>query len=78
MPTSNAPARTDPLTGLGNRRSLEQALPLLAEQLLGGRARHRAPRRLALIVVDIDEFKQVNDLYGHAARRSCARKAWPN
>lgn len=60
-------SRTDPLTGLGNRRSLEQALPLLAEQLLGGRARHRAPRRLALIVVDIDEFKQVNDLYGHAA-----------
>ncbi len=60
-------SRTDPLTGLGNRRSLEQALPLLAEQLLGGRVRHRVQRRLALIVVDIDEFKQVNDLYGHAA-----------
>lgn len=60
-------SRTDPLTGLGNRRSLEQALPLLAEQLLGDRVRHRVQRRLALIVVDIDEFKQVNDLYGHAA-----------
>lgn len=60
-------SRTDPLTGLGNRRSLEQALPLLAEQRSSGRARDRPQRRLALIVIDIDEFKQVNDQHGHAA-----------
>jgi diguanylate cyclase (GGDEF)-like protein len=60
-------SRTDPLTGLGNRRSLEQALPLLAEQVLGARGEALQRRRLALILVDIDEFKQVNDQHGHAA-----------
>lgn len=57
-------SRTDPLTGLGNRRSLEQAMPQLAEPSPGAHARKR---RLALMVIDIDEFKQVNDLHGHAA-----------
>lgn len=60
-------SRTDPLTGLGNRRSLEHALPVLVESLLGSPSRQHSNRRLALIVVDIDEFKQVNDFHGHVA-----------
>lgn len=57
-------SRTDPLTGLGNRRSLELALQARLDSVrIGGEEQ----RRLALIVLDIDEFKQVNDLYGHAA-----------
>ena len=60
-------SRTDPLTGLGNRRSLEQALPSLVASSVAAHPRQRGPRRLALIVVDIDEFKQVNDQHGHAA-----------
>jgi len=52
---------TDPLTGLFNRRSLEQLLQrevLLAE-------RHTQP--LSLVMVDMDHFKQINDAHGHAA-----------
>ncbi len=54
-------ARTDPLTGLSNRRRwLEQ----LEQEL--ERAR-RTGSRLAVAVVDVDHFKQVNDTQGHAA-----------
>jgi diguanylate cyclase (GGDEF)-like protein len=52
---------TDPLTGLFNRRSLEQLLErevLLAE---------RHGQALALVMIDLDRFKQINDTYGHAA-----------
>ncbi|MDP9520392.1 sensor domain-containing diguanylate cyclase [Pseudomonas putida] len=51
----NRDAQTDPLTGLGNRRSLEFSLSLLEAE---GRA-------FAAIVLDIDHFKQVNDKHGH-------------
>lgn len=51
----------DALTGLGNRRQYES---MLASEL----ARcSRLKRSFALIVVDIDDFKRVNDKYGHAA-----------
>lgn len=49
----------DPLTGLGNRRALEEAL---AE-----RCADRRVRRFALIFVDLDGFKAVNDTHGHDA-----------
>ncbi len=52
-------AHTDSLTGLANRREFLSA----AEQAIG-RAR-RGDRPLALIVCDIDKFKQVNDVHGH-------------
>jgi len=51
--------RTDELTGLYNRRCLNHRVgPLLEEARLKG-------ADLALILVDIDGFKQVNDRYGH-------------
>ncbi len=60
-------SRTDPLTGLDNRRSLELALPKLVAAIFGDGAHDGPARRLALMVVDIDEFKQVNDQHGHVA-----------
>ena len=51
----------DPLTGLLNRRACE-------ERLATERARHaRSGRPLALLSLDIDHFKRVNDVHGHAA-----------
>lgn len=54
-------ASRDALTGLPNRRTLEKALSQCMSDP------HRATRRRGLIVLDIDHFKEVNDLYGHAA-----------
>ena len=54
-------ARTDALTGLRNRRSLEEAAT--AEVKRGTRT--GAP--LAVVICDIDHFKQVNDRFGHDA-----------
>ncbi|KHG65396.1 diguanylate cyclase [Thermus sp. 2.9] len=54
-------ARTDPLTGLGNRRALEEAFPeLLAEAKALGEP-------LALIYWDLNSLKALNDREGHAA-----------
>ncbi|MBN1149043.1 MAG: GGDEF domain-containing protein, partial [Anaerolineales bacterium] len=51
----------DPLTGLYNRRYLEDALVReLAQAVRGGYP-------LSLVMLDIDRFKAVNDSYGHAA-----------
>lgn len=54
---AEAQAVTDPLTGLGNRRAMEGALTRL---LRGGES-------FALLNIDLDYFKQVNDSLGHAA-----------
>ncbi|MFA7387539.1 MAG: GGDEF domain-containing protein [Thiohalobacteraceae bacterium] len=54
-------ARLDSLTGLFNRRWLDEALPELV-------VRHRLQRQqLALLMIDIDRFKSFNDTYGHLA-----------
>ena len=52
-------AERDPLTGLYNRRRFEREL--------GERMDHatREKQRLALLFFDLDEFKSVNDLFGH-------------
>jgi two-component system cell cycle response regulator len=52
---------TDPLTGVGNRRRMEQAL---AEQI--GRSQ-RIGEKLCAFIADLDHFKRVNDTYGHEA-----------
>lgn len=55
-------AEHDQLTGLANRRGMEAVLrPLLAEVHSGRRA------TFALMMIDLDWFKQVNDTYGHEA-----------
>ena len=51
----------DPLTGLGNRRMLDKAL----ETLSG--ARKDGLRNIAILHIDLDRFKQINDTLGHAA-----------
>lgn len=51
---------TDPLTGLHNRRSLEQRLHSEVDQA----RRHHQP--LSCLFVDLDLFKQINDQYGHS------------
>lgn len=53
-------AESDSLTGIANRYRLETALPLECERA----QRFRQP--LALIAMDIDDFKCINDHYGHA------------
>lgn len=51
----------DPLTGLHNRRSGEQRL----SEEIARSARHVRP--LTVILLDLDDLKQCNDKYGHAA-----------
>jgi diguanylate cyclase (GGDEF)-like protein/PAS domain S-box-containing protein len=48
-------ARTDPLTGLGNRRALADRLD------------HLPRTRYALLALDVDDLKKVNDVHGHPA-----------
>ncbi|HSL57765.1 MAG TPA: GGDEF domain-containing protein [Acidimicrobiales bacterium] len=54
-----AETETDPLTGVGNRRRAERALDHAIDRL----ARFGEP--VAVMVVDIDRFKTVNDAHGH-------------
>lgn len=54
-------ARTDPLTGLLNRRGFDAALELEIE-----RAR-RSSTEVSLLIGDLDSFKEVNDRLGHIA-----------
>jgi diguanylate cyclase (GGDEF)-like protein len=53
-------AITDPLTGLYNRRGLFELGQREIDRV------HRFHRPLAAIMLDIDRFKQVNDIYSHA------------
>ncbi|GIG35793.1 putative bifunctional diguanylate cyclase/phosphodiesterase [Cellulomonas pakistanensis] len=55
LASTRVEARTDPLTGVANRRAFLESL--------AGTQRRGA----ALLVVDLDRFKEVNDRYGHAA-----------
>lgn len=54
-------ARVDALTGLANRRQFDERLELSLLRL----KRHGAP--LALMYLDVDHFKGINDTWGHAA-----------
>lgn len=57
----------DPLTGIRNRRHFDKRLQ--AE----GRRSRREQTPLALAMIDIDRFKQINDKYGHSVGDACIR-----
>ena len=54
-------SRTDPLTGVLNRRGFDERFQASIDQA------ERLGRPVALITIDLDSFKQVNDTQGHAA-----------
>ncbi|WP_373976663.1 GGDEF domain-containing protein [Chitinibacter sp. SCUT-21] len=49
----------DPLTGAGNRRQLDQEMPILYQRC------REDERPLSVLMVDLDYFKRVNDTFGH-------------
>ncbi len=59
----------DPLTGLYNRRHI---MALLADEVAG--CRSNGQRRLAVAIIDVDHFKEINDLIGHLAGDSVLRQ----
>jgi diguanylate cyclase (GGDEF)-like protein len=59
---------TDALTGIPNRRALDERLP----GELGRTSRHGTP--LALVMMDLDHFKRLNDRYGHVAGDAVLRQ----
>lgn len=54
-------SRTDSLTGLANRAYFQERF----EQIFALAKRHQAP--LAVVMMDLDHFKHINDTYGHDA-----------
>ncbi len=54
-------SRTDPLTGLANRRNLFERIEIEMAHAL------RAETPLSIAMIDLDHFKQYNDQYGHVA-----------
>jgi diguanylate cyclase (GGDEF)-like protein len=60
-------AQTDPLTGVLNRRSLIERLDAAC-----ARAKARG-LPIALLFIDLDHFKQINDSFGHQAGDACLR-----
>ncbi|MHB1701526.1 MAG: GGDEF domain-containing protein [Acidobacteriaceae bacterium] len=61
-------ATLDELTGIANRRAFNQTFEREA-------LRHtRSSRDLAILMIDVDRFKQYNDLYGHLSGDICLRK----
>ncbi len=61
-------ATTDPLTGLANRRLFEELLAARLEEA----ARYGRP--LAVLLLDLDGFKKINDTHGHAAGDAVLRE----
>ncbi|ARF17226.1 diguanylate cyclase [Sporosarcina ureae] len=52
---------TDSLTGVGNRRYFDETINILAKKA------DQSETTFSLVIIDLDHFKQVNDLYGHPA-----------
>ena len=61
-------ATTDPMTGLSNRRAVE----VWAARELSTAIRHEFP--FWVVMADLDDFKSVNDIFGHAAGDTVLRR----
>jgi diguanylate cyclase (GGDEF)-like protein/PAS domain S-box-containing protein len=61
-------AVTDELTGLRNRRSFEERLVMEFSMA------RRRKRELSLLLIDVDDFKMINDRWGHAAGDEVLRR----
>ena len=61
-------SRTDPLTGLGTRRVLEERLQAEYERAM------RFKHPFSIVFIDVDNFKEVNDLLGHAVGDQALRR----
>ena len=68
---SHREARTDPLTGLANRRRFFSDLKAALSEARGG------SDGVALLVVDLDRFKELNDSLGHHAGDALLREIGP-
>jgi diguanylate cyclase (GGDEF)-like protein len=62
-------ARRDPLTGLANRRRLEEAATKIWRDPL-----HSGAISVAAVLFDVDHFKTYNDVYGHQAGDLCLKR----
>ncbi len=60
LESANTKAATDPLTGAANRASFEAEMARRGKLAAAGGEGH------ALIVIDVDHFKRINDTHGHA------------
>jgi len=56
---AEARAQTDPLTGLANKRAIEETVKRMHAQSM------RLGSPMSVLVLDLDHFKRVNDTYGH-------------
>jgi len=61
METLRESSLSDPMTGLNNRRFLEEYVETLVANV------HRRKAALSIMMLDLDYFKMVNDTYGHDA-----------
>jgi diguanylate cyclase (GGDEF)-like protein/PAS domain S-box-containing protein len=61
-------AVTDPLTGIANRRRLDEYIGMEWDRAIRGRA------MLSVLMIDVDHFKHYNDNYGHLAGDRCLRE----
>ena len=61
-------AQTDPLTGLYNRRCLDMQIDTVLQRAQEGRS------QVAVILLDIDRFKEINDRHGHQAGDAVLRE----